>query len=423
MNVKLINIIIFILILVLLPRLLSSLGFPKIIVFVHFFLTCSVFGLLFQKIVSIKDNRKLLLIIVMFLFVSFLSFIWNKAGLINFILGNLLLISPFMFFLISQSFQWEEEDLYKMEVFIFTFILIHLFFSFFQYFVLGLKHDDVEGVFLGMGAGGHLAGAVATLSIFWLYRIRWISNVFKGVLATCLLSVLILSDSKQVIVVLGLSLGIYVILASKGIIEKIRLVLLGLTSIALLYIVAITIFPGLLIYLQDDKILLGLLQKISVFPRIIELYEDNLNWLIGLGPGHSVSRLGTMLPDYPILTEGLGATQSNVTGQILAAKQDHYLSNSVTGSSLFALEFTFAGVWGDYGIVGLLLYISMLIKVWQVYCKETKAAKYLIITIFVYGVVFTWVEEPPFMFFIFAYISYTMQQTSCLNIRKSDSIY
>jgi hypothetical protein len=423
MNVKLINIIIFILILVLLPRLLTSLGFPKIIVFLHFFFTCSVFGLLFQKIVSIQDNRKLLVIIVMFVFICFLSFIWNQAGIINFILGNLLLVSPFMFFLISQSFVWDEQDLYRMEVFIFTFILIHLLFSFFQYFVLDLKHDDVEGVFLGMGAGGHLAGAIATLSIFWLYRISWISKVFKGFLAVCLLSVLILSDSKQVIVVLGLSLGIYVIVASKGFFEKIKLVLLGLSSITLLYIVAITIFPGLLIYLQDDKILVGLLQKFSVFPRVIELYEDNLNWLIGVGPGHSVSRLGTMLPDYSILTEGLGATQSNVTENILAAKQNHYLSNSVSGSSLFALEFTFAGVWGDYGVLGLFLYICILVKIWQVYCNKIKVAKYLIITIFVYGVVFTWVEEPPFMFFIFAYISYTMQQTRFLNIRKSTSTY
>ena len=128
-----------------------------------------------------------------------------------------------------------------------------------------------------------------------------------------------------------------------------------------------------------------------------------------------------MLPSYSILTEGLGATQSTVTDLILAAKQDHYLSNTATGSSLFALDFTFAGVWGDYGLLGLLLYVTMLILIWKIYCKDLKAGKYLIITIFIYGIVFTWAEEPPFMFFIFAYIGYSLQQARWLNNRKSIS--
>jgi len=86
----------------------------------------------------------------------------------------------------------------------------------------------------------------------------------------------------------------------------------------------------------------GLQFKYSIL-SIISYYDSPLNWLFGLGPGHTIGRLGWLIPDYIKYLQPLGVTSTSCRGIFLLWTTTHLPIK--TGSSMFALTFSWAGVW------------------------------------------------------------------------------
>ena len=411
MQVKVVTLVIFLLSLALFPRLLTAVGFPKIIVFLHFIIVPMLFLHALPYSLQNKKLRYLALSLALLFLSAFISMLINNAGLINLLLNFLMIASPLMLVVVICSFVWSASSILLFEKFIVLFIFIHTILAFFQSFILGYRHDDVEGVFIGMGAGGHLAGAISAISALWILKINWIPTKVRYFISILSISVIFLSDSKQVIAVLGVSLFIYFLIVGENFYNKLRLVVLLFFSTGILTVLANTVVPGLLVYLDFYKVFEGVEQKLMVLPVVVSFYDDWSSWLFGLGPGHSVSRLATMLPSYGFLSSGAGATVHDATGVVLMVKESHWLSNSISGSSMFSLDFSLAGIWGDLGIVGFVIFIFSYLILWRFVSETDKSAKFFIISVFVYGFVFTWMEEPSFMLYLLGYIGWSWQKS------------
>ena len=153
--------------------------------------------------------------------------------------------------------------------------------------------------------------------------------------------------------------------------------------------------------------------KLSGIRTVLAYMHSPVNWLLGLGPGHTIGRLGGwMLRDYSSLLSPLGATRvpygetvpvSTVVWDYLASS---WLANS---TSLFSPFFGWAGIWGDFGFLGLGAYLYLCSIVWRRVCPDD-LPKYFMLTVFVCGLIFTQMEEPAYMLYIATVIGMHWQE-------------
>jgi hypothetical protein len=127
---------------------------------------------------------------------------------------------------------------------------------------------------------------------------------------------------------------------------------------------------------------------------ILSHYQSYLNWLFGLGPGHTVSRLGVwFLRDYWSILGPLGATTNPISQEAMDFVNSFWLCYS---SSLFSPIFGWAGIWGDLGLLGVGAYLFLWYLTWQHFGLDD-SLKVTLLTVLVMGFIFTQMEEPGFM--------------------------
>jgi hypothetical protein len=127
---------------------------------------------------------------------------------------------------------------------------------------------------------------------------------------------------------------------------------------------------------------------------ILEHYQSPLNWLVGLGPGHTVSRLGAwFLRDYASILSPLGSTRTDI-GQLSSDFIAGFWLTS--GSSLFSPIFGWAGIWGDLGILGIGAYLYLGFLVWKYFATDD-VTKVMLLSVFIIGFIFTQMEEPGYV--------------------------
>jgi len=97
------------------------------------------------------------------------------------------------------------------------------------------------------------------------------------------------------------------------------------------------------------------------------------------------------------------------THAIVQANYNHWMSNSVTGSSMWALTFSFAGIWGDLGVLGVVVYLLSWGFVWKYVCFDD-VSRYLVATVIVFGAAYAWLEEPAYMLFVVSLIGLRYQR-------------
>lgn len=115
------------------------------------------------------------------------------------------------------------------------------------------------------------------------------------------------------------------------------------------------------------------------------------------------------MKDYLQILQPLGITGTSVFDTVFKAQESYYWSNSVTGSSMYSLLFSWAGIWGDLGFLGLGVYLYLWFLVWNYICLD-KISKFFLITVFVAGLIFSWMEEPAFMLFVTSLIGLQWQK-------------
>ncbi len=414
------QIIIYIISFAMLSRVFSFAGLPSAVNFIHFPLVLILSAVILTKNKS-TAVRQFLHLAIFFLGIITLSAYINNTGIANIILDFMILMEPLLMVFCIFSLKWSEKSIRRFRFWILFITTLHLAFILFQYFILGHIDDDVVGILLGMGAGSHLSGAIAmSAAIYFILNVRGSCNkhlvkqVPYFIFAALLISSVIFSDAKQVFAVFLMALMAVMLFTLSDLKKTFFILVTTLSFIFILYEASITVFPALQTWAKVDVLEEGLLQKLSVFNVITSFFDSFLNYLFGYGPGHTVGRLAMLLPDYSSQLAGLGVTTSPITSVAWAEHQGHYMSNSITGSSMFALFFSWAGVFGDLGFLGLSVYIYMYYMVWKMVSVD-EFSKFLLLTIFIFGWVFQWMEEPQYMLFIMSLIGLRWQEIQLSN--------
>ena len=405
------HVVIIIMVILMFSRTLTVMGFTSLLNFLHFPLV--LFGFLITMMstaICYKKLNRFVLIVGWLLLVITFSALVNEAGLLNVILDFILLAEPFLFLILITSSPWSKAGIKALRKSLLIIVGIHIAMSYFQFLILGARADYVQGLFLNMIAGCHVSGAIALTMISYLVIKRMSTSRIVLIPSIALLGgLIIVTDSKQVIVSSLIALGTMLLLKVRHTRKFLQYFLLCSISAMLVFLIASSALPALKIWSKSGLIWPGLQQKISVFPLIQGYYTSWLHWLIGLGPGHTIGRLGWLIPKYSQYLTPLGITTSPISEAVLSANRSHWLSNPITGSSVFALSFSWAGIWGDLGLIGLGFYGYFWYDIWKRRCVDDMT-KFLILTTLFFGVIFAWLEEPNYMLFVMSIIGLRWQE-------------
>lgn len=414
------------------PRVLISLRIPSLINFLHFAVVpLACFSTLTQARIrdpkQITISKKILTGLYIMLIIVFSSALLNNAGIPNAILSFLILTEPFIFLLTIISLPLSSESFIKVRTWIFRFAFANIIFCYIQRYIFnrhklaGLE-DNINGVFIGGGAG-HVVGASISLTfgVYYLFAMKTQPLLVRVAVFFVIFNQIIISDTKQVLLSFMAAYILFQIMNFKAPIKTFIYLSIGAVFITIFYwaiynIEALSAFTTWIrpeIYGPDGE---ATRLKFAAFRIVPEYFHSPLNWLLGLGPGHTVGRLGGwMLESYKHLLLPLGATIHPSSQAVWQASADSWLGNQ---SSMFSPLFGWAGIWGDLGFLGLGAYLYLSFLVWKYVCPDN-ISRYLILTAFIFGCIFSQLEEPPYMLFLAAIIGLQWHELRSKNHSKT----
>lgn len=408
------------------PRILGSVGVPSIINFLHFAaipLTCVV-ALSKARTKNqhqIAISRSLLFGLFLLLGIMLVSALLNHAGVINVVLDFLLLGEPFIVLLTLVSIPMSSVSTERFRTWLIRFGFINLVLALGQYFVfMVLGHhpspgnpDYIQGVFYHSGAGHVVSSSVSmTFGLYYLTNAKTVPIWIRTTVALAVFWQMLASDTKQVLLSFLVAGVILLLTKLKNIGESLKYLTMAIViAYVLLWCVqhvpafsAFNTWARPEIYGPEGE---ATLLKTSVFRIIPSFYKSPLDSLFGLGPGHTVGRLGGwMILEYRNLLEPLGSTTHPASSAVWAAVGASWLGDQ---SSMFSPLFGWAGIWGDLGFLGLGAYLYLSYLVWHYLCLG-ELSKFFLLTIFVFGLIFSQMEEPGYMIFVAVIVGLQWQE-------------
>jgi hypothetical protein len=417
-------------------RVLESLGAPAPINFLHFFTIPSVF--IISICTSHSKNRQqlnatksILFVLVAFFLCIVISTLINDAGIINAILDFLLLGEPFLLLISIISIPMSSQSFSKFKKFIINSFFIHIFLVYIQKYVLKVEGwdylgmepaDRIQGVFFISGAG-HVVGASVSLTFAVYYLISATRSPLwlKILVALATIWHIVFADAKQVILVFMIAGVLLFLTKLKNIYTALQSLIAGILIGGVFWwcIQNVEAFSAFNTWIRPE--IYGpngeaTLLKTATFRIVPTHYQSNLNWLFGLGPGHTVGRLGGwMLKEYASMLQPLGATTNIASSEIWNAVSQSWLGSQ---SSMFSPLFGWAGIWGDLGFIGLGVYLYLAFLVWHYFCKDD-ISRFILLTVFAFALIFSQLEEPGYMLSIASIIGLQWQE----NKQQQDFIY
>ena len=340
------------------------------------------------------------------------SALWNNAGLINAIASFMMLGEPFIFLLAMASLPVTAQIFTKMKNLLYWSVLINFFLAAAQKPLIdagrinaqGLDGTDgCGGVFFVSVAGGYVSASVSIIFAMYCFtsdstKLLWL----RIIVPLAALWQLLFSDSKQLVVGYAVGWVLLILFTSKDIVKTLKL----LISLVLIVFIgvwaatnleqfkAFTAWARPELYGSDG---LAWYTKFYSIPLILDRFQSPLNWLLGLGPGHTVSRLGGwFIKDYAAILGPLGSTSTSI-GQ----ETGNFMGNFwlTSGSTMFSPFWGWLGIWGDLGFLGLGAYLYLAYLTWKHFCWND-ILKVTILNVFALGFIFTQMEEPGYMVFV-----------------------
>ncbi len=404
-------------------RVLTLLKFPSVVNLLHLGLIPSfcIFAVLKTRTKSksqIAISKALLLGLAILLIAMIASALLNSAGIINIIVDFVLLGEPFMFLLAFVSIPMSATKIAKIRSLLIYSGFINTLFAFVQRYVLNLQvrvglDDNIKGVFIAQGAGHVIGASVAlTFAAFYFITAKTVSIWLRVAVVLATIWHMLLADAKQVLLSFGVGAVLLLLTKLKSAGEALKY-LSATIAIALVMGWCIKNVPAFNafntwirpeIYGPEGE---ATRLKLATFKIVPSYYHSFLNLWLGLGPGHTVGRLGGwMLREYEDLLAPLGSTVHPATNAIWQATATSWLGNQ---SSLFSPLFGWAGIWGDLGFLGLGAYLYLWFLVWCYVCTDD-LSKFLVLCIFAFGLVFSQMEEPGYMLFVASIIGLRWQE-------------
>jgi hypothetical protein len=336
----------------------------------------------------------------------------NSAGLVNAVFSFLILGGPFMLLTSIACLPMSPESFGRFRQWIIKSSFANMILAFVQWPLLkfgkisagGLDETDgMAGVFFVSGAGNYVS---ATVSVFFgIYYLMFAKAAPLWLRVGTILAAffqLQLSDSKQIIFALFSGAVLLVLCTMKDVGKALTYTIGIILLIAAFYwcIQNVEAFSAFKNYVNKGGVWGPDGEAARIKPiafRIIPSYfESPLNWLLGLGPGHTVGRLGGWLlkENWGILGP-LGATQHPASDAVLT---EYYNSWLAMESTMFCPMFGWAGIWGDIGFAGLGAYLFLCWIAWRNLCFDN-FSKFLMLSTAVLGFIFTQLEEPGHMLY------------------------
>ena len=421
------------------PRLLNSMGFPAPINFIHFAVVPLACGIVLVQ-TRIKDKQQIAITksilggLGVFFSVTIVSAVVNGAGAINAILDFLLLTEWLLLLLAIMAIPITPAGFQHLRKWILGFGFTNLFLALAEKLLLQIHvlkqhqpltlEDNVQGVFY-ISSGGH----VVSSNVSVLFCVYFCINAKKAPLwmrigvAFLTLTQILFADAKQVLLVAILAWVLLILSQVKNIGKTIQYALIASVVLGILWwcIWNIDVFDAYTVWIRPE--IYGAdgdvtVQKETAFRLIPHYYKSLLNWFFGLGPGHTIGRLGGwMIRDYASLLMPLGATIHPVTQEVWSVWNGSYLD-----SSMFSPFWGWAGIWGDLGFVGLATYLYLCLIVWVKICPDN-CSKFIFLNVVVNGFIFTLMEEPGFMLSIAALIGLQWQERQVKRIQQYETLY
>ncbi len=392
---------------------------PSALNFFHFVMALVTFGVAVST--TQTKNREQLSISKQLLFgllilstVMIVSGMINYAGFVNIVFNFLILAEPFLFLITIICISLSLNNIQRIRSWFLVSALINYLLAEAQDFMLRTGRmgmvasytlqDQVQGTFYLSGAGGYISAGISVMASFYLFLyIKSIPIWLRALVFPAVIRHIIISDTKQVLItcLLGwILLGISKFLDLKKFLIYGTCITLGTYGFywAAYNVEALSLFGYYLdrteMYQGPDA---GPSLKMEGIRMVISYYESPLNWLFGLGSGHTLGRMGGWtINDYWSLLGPLGATQHPLYNEVWQLIHGSWI---LTSSTFFVPLFSWAGIWGDLGFLGLGTYLYLGILVWRQLCLDD-FSRYLMFTTFVYGFFLTQMEEPGYMMMV-----------------------
>lgn len=400
---------------VMFSRVVTAAGAPPILNFAHLGLAPCLLLLVFVPQPSTTAIKIFWGIMALFVTIV-VSTIANAAGPANAVLDFLILAEPFLIFMAITVGPWRPETVRRFRMWLFAIALIHMCFSLVQWVAprtIG-DVDRVKGLFLRQGGGSHIGGALAlTAAVYFFWNSPLKSLWQRLAVSAGLVWVVIASDSKSAIAVFIASIPILAVSKITNVVAFSKYIIRSIAFILALFFAVKLISPGTWDHYSHrfSHSTIGIEHKLSVLTIIKSYHESSMNSVFGLGPGHTMSRVATIIPDYYDLLRPFGVTTNPATNYIISENAAHWLSNPETGSSVWALTFSWAAIWGDLGFLGLVVYVALWTQVGRVACTgQDQYIKVLFLVAMLLGGVFTYLEEPGYVVYVVSVLGLAAQQ-------------
>jgi hypothetical protein len=411
------------------PRMLMLVKFPSIINFLHFAVVPLAFGVALLKsrskdVRQIEVARKVLFALLLVLTMGFASAFFNDAGIVNVVLHFLLFNEPWLLLLAIICIPMSATSLDRFRTCVLGFGFTNLILALIQKFVLRWDApgrdpcpnldgvDTIMGVFVCQGAGVIVSASVSlALAAHFLIAAKrplWLRSL---VMLGCFLQI-VEADAKQVLIVGGVALAL-LSLTNVQDIKKAILSIIGVVVGVQAFWWAMFQFPFLSgfrgwirpdIYGPDGE---ATRFKLFGVHAVLDQMQSPLQWLIGLGPGHTIDRLGmVMLREYSGLLQPLGSTRTLVADQVWLNMSNSWLAN---GSTMFSPFFGWASLWGDLGLLGLMAYCYLYFLIWRYLCPDD-LSRFQVLSLVVVGWIQAGLQEPGFTLFLACLIGLRWQE-------------
>ena len=401
-------------------RIICSLtGLPSILNFAHFGVVTVTFmvALLTAKTKErsqILLSRQILLGIAALFGVMVISAFINQAGILNVIFNFLILSEPFIFLLAIVCIPLSPISIKKIKNWLLASALINFLLAEIQKPLLtsGLldgqgmdEVDGVQGVFFVSGAGGYVSAGISIIvALYIFFCFKKVPLWLKILSIVGAMHQLSIADTKQVLLFCFLAF-LFLVLTKVNNLKKfliyVTLIVLGISF----FIWAAYNLEAFAVYgewlsrddINQDLENGGWAVKTTGIRMVLAHYRSPLNWFFGLGPGHTLGRLGGWsIMEYWHIFSRLGASQPPFYHEMWHFINGNWIALSTT---LYVPLFSWAGIWGDLGWIGIAIYLYLGFVVWHWLCFDD-FNKFLVLNVFSCGFVLTQMEEPGFMLFI-----------------------
>ena len=356
-----------------------------------------------------KSIKSLLTGLFIFFMVILVSALWNRAGFINVIASFMMLAEPIMFLTAIVCIPMSLQSFTRIKRWFMASVLINFVLAAVQKPLIDMGKidgygfdgtDGCGGVFYVSGAGNYISASVSiAFAIYFLFNEKKFPLWVRIAALSAASWQLIFADAKQLVLAYSIGWLLLILLNFKDIGKSIGL-LLGITVTGSLFfwsVQNVEAFSAFSAWARPDLFQPGgdaWFTKFYSVQAIVSKFESWGNWLFGLGPGHTVSRLGAwFMEDYRWILEPLGATSTTIGIRSREFIDSFWLAH---GSSLFSPIFGWAGIWGDLGLVGLSAYLYVAYLVWQHFGLDDSLKITLLSTV-VLGFIFTQIEDPGYM--------------------------